>query len=86
MECMGKPVKCLLRILYIQLLTKIPFPQLQRAFLGALIMVTLGFMVAFLIPAPGEDQYWMNFSIVPKLFSSVAREYPSKRKYFSAEK
>ena len=66
-------------IYFQQLITRIPFFQLQRAILGALIMVTLGFMVAYLIPTPGEDQYWMNFAFVPDSISSVNRYYPSKK-------
>ena len=43
-------------------------------------MVTLGFMVAYLIPTPGEDQYWMNKAFVPALISSVDKEYSSNNK------
>ena len=42
-------------------------------------MVTLGFMVAYLIPTPGEDQYWRNFAFVPDSISSVNIYYPSKK-------
>ena len=49
----------------------LPFLQLKRAFPGALIMVTIGFLAAYLIEKSGGDQFWMDFVMSVTPFSCV---------------
>ena len=83
MEDAGKPIKLMQIVTWppffqlprrtFQNVSWFPFFQLKRAFPGALIMVTIGFLVAYFIETSGGDQQWIDFVILQTNISCAVK-------------